>query len=60
MQDTPQFIWDVVIASDMAVAGTYTKAIKSVGYAIHIAWPIESGSRLRGDEFDDHLIRAAI
>ena len=36
------------------------EAIKGVGYAIHIAWPIESGGRLKKDEFDEHLIQPAV
>jgi len=52
--------YDFVIVPDITVPNAYLEAIKGVDYAIHIASPIESGGRLKKDEFDEHLIQPAV
>jgi nucleoside-diphosphate-sugar epimerase len=58
--NTSDDFFEFVIVLDITVPNAYSEAIKDVDYAIHIASPIESGGRLRKDEFDEHLIRPAV
>ena len=49
-----------VIVPDLTVPGAYDEAVKDVKYAIHIASPITTGSKLTQAQFKEYFIKPAV